>query len=190
MAIVVPGDKAKGDIRTMLRQRYPREDIEGLLLPREAWRPFPPSADRAAWEDLQTHQLNRKRAGELIGRAESLLGEPWPVIPATAHMAFWRNGDRKVFERPYFDRRRRLATLVLAECFEHAGRFVDEIINGLWAICEETSWCVSAHSYSGDVSDGHDLLPRPEAHGLAHLPGQDDLILRGYCHRSHSNLHR
>ncbi len=28
---------------------------------------------------------------------------------------------------------------------EGKGRFTDDIINGVWAICEESSWCLPAH---------------------------------------------
>lgn len=33
----------------------------------------------------------------------------------------------------------------LAECIEGKGQFVDDIANGLWAICEESSWVIPAH---------------------------------------------
>ncbi len=38
-----------------------------------------------------------------------------------------------------------LGSLVLAECFENQGRFLDEIAVGIWLICEESSWCIPAH---------------------------------------------
>ena len=34
---------------------------------------------------------------------------------------------------------------MLAECVEAQGRFLDGIANTLWAICEESSWCIPAH---------------------------------------------
>jgi hypothetical protein len=45
-----------------------------------------------------------------------------------------------------WDRRRnRLQALVIAECVEGKGRFLDEIANGLWLTCEETFWGLPAH---------------------------------------------
>jgi len=35
---------------------------------------------------------------------------------------------------------------VLAECIEGKGRFLDQIINGVWALCEESYWGVPAHN--------------------------------------------
>ena len=38
-----------------------------------------------------------------------------------------------------------LQRLMLAECLEGKGRFVDDIANGVWLICEETFWGAPAH---------------------------------------------
>ncbi len=34
---------------------------------------------------------------------------------------------------------------MIAECCEGKGRFLDDIANGVWSLCEETSWCLPAH---------------------------------------------
>jgi hypothetical protein len=67
------------------------------------------------------------------------------VLPATALLDFARNGDRRHFEQLSFARRRALVELALAECVECKGRFTDTIVYGVWAICEESFWGVSAH---------------------------------------------
>ncbi len=130
----------------MLLQKYDREFLLRTMVPTAAWKPFPPAADRTAWEALLQQALNRRRNDYIMGRAEKLLGKPWPELPATLYMEFARNGNRSHFETPYFQRRANLATLVLAECMEHKGRFLDEIANGIWAITEEATWCVPAHA--------------------------------------------
>lgn len=58
----------------------------------------------------------------------------------------YRNGDNKSYEDPHFLRRRALNVLVIGECLEGNGRLLDDIINGVWAICEESYWGVSAHN--------------------------------------------
>ncbi|MDQ3540054.1 MAG: heparinase II/III-family protein, partial [Chloroflexota bacterium] len=45
-----------------------------------------------------------------------------------------------------YGRRKMLIRLVTAECVESEGRFIDDIINGVWAICEESFWDVPAHN--------------------------------------------
>jgi hypothetical protein len=130
----------------MLLQRYDRDFLLRKMVSTASWKPFPPAADRTAWDALLRQPLNQQRRAYILSRAEKLLGKPWPALPATLYMEFARNGNRSHYERPYFERRENLATLVLAECMEHRGRFLDEIANGIWAISEEATWCVPAHA--------------------------------------------
>ena len=58
---------------------------------------------------------------------------------------FVKTGNRSVFENVYFQKRKVLSTLVSAELFEDKGRFIDQIVNGIWNICEESSWMLPAH---------------------------------------------
>lgn len=59
----------------------------------------------------------------------------------------------------YFSRRARLCALVCAECVEHEGRFLDEIADTVWALCEESAWQLPAHnSYIRDTPQ----LPLPD----------------------------
>ena len=130
----------------MLLQRCGRDFLIQRMLPAAAWMPFPAAKDRAAWGALLGEPLNQQRQAYLVARAEKLVGKSWPALPATLYMEFVRNGNRSNFEQPYFERRANLAVLVLAECMEHRGRFLDEIANGLWAITEEATWCLPAHA--------------------------------------------
>ena len=142
----------------MLTDRYDFPFLQRNLLSLADWRPFPPAADRAAWDGLHASPLHRQRTAALTVRAEALCGQPWPALPATLYMEFARVGNRQNFETPYFQRRQRLSTLVLAECVQHDGRFLDDIIDGLWLMMEETSWSLPAHAerLPGDV------LPRQD----------------------------
>lgn len=132
----------------MLCERFSVERLRTLLLPRAEWMPFPPASDRAAWEALSREPLNRTRRDHLVDLAARQLAEPWPDLPATLFMDYARTGDRCRFETRYFLRRQRLGVWTLAECFEHRGRFVDAIADALWALAEETTWCVPAHVWT------------------------------------------
>ena len=129
----------------MLSERYSEDFLREQLLPLQDWRPIPPASDRESWQQLLAAPLNRQRRNHLVKRAESLLGAPWPALPATLYMDFFRTGNVVNFTAPYSARRKNLAILVLAECFEYKGRFLDEIVNGLWLITEEASWCLPPH---------------------------------------------
>ena len=42
-------------------------------------------------------------------------------------------------------RREILGTLLIAECLEHKGKYLNDIVNGLWATCEQSYWGYPAH---------------------------------------------
>lgn len=122
----------------MLQQKYPINAFN--LIPRPEWHPYPTLADRAAWEGLP----DTVRAAYLA-QGEALKRENWPLLLAARYLDFARDGNRSRYEEPYFRRRSMLVGLTVAECIEAQGRFLDDIVNGIWLICEESSWCVPAH---------------------------------------------
>ena len=124
----------------MLVQRFPAETLNRTLIPRVDWHPYPTITDRAAWASLpesvrQSH----------IARGESRLNYAWPSLPATLFLEYVRNGNRTHYQKPSFARRAAVGDLVIAECMEAQGRFLDDIVNGIWMICEESYWGVPAH---------------------------------------------
>ncbi len=124
-----------------LAERFPIDQIRRDLVPPGEWRPYPAISDRQAWDGLPEEQ---RRA--LVADAEPLLGTSWPELKATLFMEFQRDGNRSRYQAASYDRRKMLIRLVAAECVENQGRFVDDIVNGVWAICEESFWDVPAHN--------------------------------------------
>lgn len=119
------------------------------------FRPAAPAVDRAAWEQLDPSLLTL-----LVKEGERCMKEPWPTLTATDYLDFTRTGRRAFFEDKLFSRRTLLNSMLLAECAEHQGRFLDSVLNGFWSICEEVSWCLPAHnSYIRDTPQ----LPLPDA---------------------------
>ena len=111
------------------------EKLSRVLIPREQWKPFPTSAEREEWDKLP--QDLRK---DLVAAGERHLGQSWPALPATLFLDFVRTGARLPYERVFYARRDRLRELVVAECVEAKGRFLDQILDGIWTTCEETFW--------------------------------------------------
>ncbi len=99
---------------------------------------------------------NRFLGKKQIENAEKYLGYEWPMIRATQFMEFHKSGDRLAQETPFFARRYALLDLVLGELAEYKGRFMPDIVDGIFAICEETYWGLSAHS---SVARKYDLIP-------------------------------
>jgi hypothetical protein len=122
----------------MLHQRFPAGSYG--LIPRGEWRPYPDVTRRAEWEAAPRHA-----ADPFQQRAEAALDSEWPALPATLYLDYARTGNRSRFESAYFGRRAMLSAFVLAECLEDRSRFLDRIVEGIWLVCEESSWCIPAH---------------------------------------------
>ncbi|HUT20252.1 MAG TPA: heparinase II/III family protein [Anaerolineae bacterium] len=124
----------------ILTQRFPEDAVGDVLLPREAWRPYPNIDDRAAWQALPGSVRQA-----YVAQGEAALESDWSLLLATSYLEYARVGNRSRFQDLYFSRRGMLGSLVLAECVESEGRYLDAIANGIWLICEESSWCIPAH---------------------------------------------
>lgn len=113
--------------------------MSARLRSQSLFRLYPRAEDRSARDALPARACSAH-----IAHGMNALGYAWPALSATGYLEFSRLGNRSNFQRLYLDRRRVLEQLVLAECMEGQGRFVDDIVNGVWAICEESSWCLPA----------------------------------------------
>ncbi|MGC6175617.1 heparinase II/III domain-containing protein [Lacrimispora sp. 38-1] len=123
------------------------EIFQHLNKPISCFNPFFPASQREAWESLPEDLRSR-----LIKNGEEYLHFDYPSLTATDFMEFSRTGNRSHFQDKMFLRRTALNSLVLAECAEYKGRFLDDIINGLYLICEENAWQLPAHnSYIRDT---------------------------------------
>ena len=125
----------------------------GDVLP--AFVPAPPVSDRGYWTAIPEHLNSR-----LIAGGEAALGSAWPTLTASAYRAFTRTGSRVDYESDYFARRRRLNALALAEAVEDQGRFVDSLIDGIYAVSEESGWQLPAHN-AHERDAACDPLPDP-----------------------------
>jgi hypothetical protein len=136
----------QADAQARIPKRYLRSVLGANLLgqrlaPADAWHPYPTADERAAWARVPADV-----ADVLVARADAWLGTEWPQLPASLFLEFAQNGNRTHYEQRYFERRSRLAGLVLAECVQGEGRYLHAIADGVWHVCEETFWGLPAHS--------------------------------------------
>ena len=127
----------------MLTHTHPI-DIETILREVSYRPPFPPAADRQAWAGARA-RLGERSTIAWIRAAEQAAREPIPSLPASLWLECKRSGVREGYEDPYYHRRTMMRDLVLGECLEHQGRFLDPLMDVIWAICEESSWVYPAH---------------------------------------------
>jgi hypothetical protein len=126
--------------RNLLTGSCNESQLASRLVPRSKWHPFPTSLEHEKWQSLAA-----PLGAACIQEAEKLIKTPWSALPATTFLDYARNGNRSNYEQLSFSRRQKLAVLVMAEVIENKNRFLDEIANGIWAICEESYWGVPAH---------------------------------------------
>jgi len=136
----------------LFNQRLDQRIATEQLLPASSFNPFPTFADREAWSSLP-EQVTSK----WLAWAEESIDYEWPALPAVRYMDYVRNGNRSRYEQLYFKRRRVITELLIGECIEGKGRFIEPLINGLWCLCEESYWVIPAHMSLSRSSAGSEL---------------------------------
>jgi hypothetical protein len=126
----------------MLVERYVNEALGDLLHSRDHYKPYSTIEDRNTWDELPSNLKDF-----WINKGARELDHSWGALNATAYMEYSRTGNRNKYDHASWARRRALASLVIAECIENQGRFMDDIVNGIWCICEETFWDIPGHGY-------------------------------------------
>ncbi|GAA4471377.1 heparinase II/III family protein [Phytohabitans houttuyneae] len=110
-----------------------------LVPPAEAL-PVPAAGDRATWARPDAATLEHLRAG-----AERERGTPWPETLAHLYARFFRDGDRDAYEQRVFARHRRLTRAAVLAAATLDGGWLDEVVDGVTLLCEQSGWCWPAH---------------------------------------------
>ena len=127
--------------RNLLQNSVTKEQLKEALIMNGEWVPYPAYSDREGWNSL----LNDEDRQTLINAGEKMLDYRWQVIRATDYLEYERSGERNIMQNPYEANRKAINMLMMAELAEGKGRFVDQLINGVFFSCEMTSWVLSAH---------------------------------------------
>lgn len=130
---------AQNNERNLMTSNNSVESLSETILEPEQWVFYP--TDASEWQKIVPGSIFNKQ----IEVAEKLLGKDWPILKASVFLEYERNGNRKNYQDISFERRHALSALVMAEILEGENRFLDDIINLVWAICEETYWGIPAH---------------------------------------------
>ena len=150
---------ARAEERNLLQRAADRDQVRATLVAGRKWVPYPAYADRAGWNALTGGNRDM-----LIRRGEKGLDFDWKVIRATDYLEFERSGNRRIMEDRNNANLKTLTDLVVAELAEGEGRFVDQILNGAFHLCEMTSWALSAHT---KLQHSRRALPEKDDHVIA-----------------------
>lgn len=95
--------------------------------------------NRTYWDNLAPAYRT-----QLIWAGETALSYTWQVVPAMTYLDFVRTGERYVMEDIFNANLDAIKKLLFAELAEGKKRFVPQLINGVWALCDISSWSISA----------------------------------------------
>ncbi|MFK4836460.1 heparinase II/III family protein [Microbacterium sp. ZW T2_14] len=110
--------------------------------------PVAASEDRDVWGPQGSADPIAVR--DVLARAAADRSTPWPVPLATAAARLHDDGDREGWESIVFERQRRLARAAIAAAHhaddgEIGAQWLADVLDGVWLICEQSSWCWPAH---------------------------------------------
>ena len=124
----------------LLQALYPREVLERTIVAPGQFTPVPKSSS-PFWKST----LGMPMVNSYVENARPYLDKPWTPIPAEVFGEYKKNGNRTNFEKRSFDLRHQMAVMVMAECVEGKGTFINDIIKGLHYFLSETWWGIPAH---------------------------------------------
>ena len=151
--IIVAAFQLQADVkRDLLQKTADINKVKEVLVMNQKWVPYPDYTDRAGWDKLLGEYKE-----SIIKNGEQYLGFDWKIVKATDYLAYERTGNRDLMQNPLGANNRAVSSLVIAELAEGKGRFIDEIINGVYQLCQMDSWALSAHNHS--LSKTHRSLP-------------------------------
>lgn len=140
VAALVWADSFAYTQRNVLQSRIDSVSLRKCLSPGQSWVPYPDYGDRAGWDSL-----TGKYREDIVRGGEACLDYEWKVVKAMDYIDFEVSGDRSRMESAYDANQKALSALLAAELAEGAGRFIPQIVNGIYCFCDMTSWAVSAH---------------------------------------------
>ncbi len=126
--------------RNLLSSNYPYDTIKKHIVKDQSWVPYPAYKERGEWE-----KIPEKLRSDYIKEGENYLEYNWKYIPVSHYLEFTKSGSRTIMEKPYRENIQAFEALVLAELVEGKGRFLKDIINGIFYYSEQTYWGNSAH---------------------------------------------
>lgn len=113
--------------------------------PRPAGFPLAALRDEDSLEAVRQAAHFQQFLSELNTEAKQARSTPIPPLPFRLFHLFETTGDRGEYERPYFDRRRRLLALALETAVTQTDIYLPALHDLIWELCNEYTWALPAH---------------------------------------------
>ncbi|WP_454851178.1 heparinase II/III domain-containing protein [Promicromonospora soli] len=108
--------------------------------------PAPDVTDRSFW--ASGHVTGA--LAPVLAEADTERGTLWPQTLASQYARFFRDGDRTVYEAHVAARHARLTRATLAALHDPRADRIDEVVDGVLLLCEQSTWCWAAHDDTFD----------------------------------------
>lgn len=123
------------------------------------------------WRKVRSSREYAADLAEIRSEGERIRGTTPPNLTYSLFSQFSKKGSRLEYERAYFERRRRLNTFALLSLLEpECEDYHTELLDAIWEICSELTWCLPAHiNPQRPVSETIDLFAAETGFTLAEL---------------------
>jgi hypothetical protein len=108
--------------------------------------PAPDVTDRSFWAAGRVADA----LAPTLAAADAERSAPWPQTLASQYARFFRDGDRTVYEGHVAARHARLTRATLAALLEPRADRIDDVVDGVLLLCEQSTWCWAAHDDTFD----------------------------------------
>jgi len=108
--------------------------------------PAPDVTDRSFWTSARVTEA----LAPTLAAADAEHGTPWPQPLASHYARFFRDGDRTRYEGQVAARHARLTRAALAALSHPRPDRIDEVVDGVLLLCEQSTWCWAAHDDTFD----------------------------------------
>jgi len=141
-------------------ERWTVDGIAETLAETSASVSIPTYDDEETWESIGSDPLTKPVLSAIRARAATLHEREYSHPRATEYLAKYREDDDVSYELR--ELLRDAGTLAMAECVERDGRYLDDILDRAWGVCEGATWLGPYHlNHPRNEEQGVEGLPRP-----------------------------
>ena len=94
----------------------------------------------------------------IIKKADAAIKKEYKALKMSDYMLFIETGDRSTFESGYFERRNNCSYISIAYWLTEDEKYKKPLIDLIFHICNEFSWCVPAHAVLDKNPGSEDII--------------------------------
>ncbi len=113
----------------------------------------PSISDRDFWQRVADSPQYRSE----VKGAERVNQQPFASLPDDLYLEYSQVGNRTHYESVYFAKLKAFRALVVAECIENKGRFIEAIQQGVQSYAADKTWVLPAHDSGNQNFEGREI---------------------------------